>query len=314
MMMVLGWIVAFLCAIIACAVIVLGRRELGRMARFLDDHDLVSNERLTVSVRSAGFLDLARAMNAQMDAAAQQKRDMQAQQRAFQRDLASLSHDIRTPLAGAKGYVQLAEGEEDKARRRHDLRMAVERLDAMRLLLDQLFSYTRSTDPDRELRADPVDAVPLLEEVLAAAFPQFDERGWQPHVSLEDGLCAVVDADALRRVFQNIVWNQLAHAAGVPSIVQEGRCLSFTNPIGEDAMIDPARVFDRFYRSDDARCTPGAGLGLAVVRELCDAMGIKATVHVDRQTFCICVRFPDDGFEARGGSCEIHAVLQQPGA
>ncbi len=299
--MMLGWIAAALCVALAVAVVVLHRRELERMARFLTDRDPASNERLTTTLPGGGFTRIAQAINALMDASAQEKRAMLSQQKAFQRDLASLSHDIRTPLAGAKGYVQLAQSEEDVTRQRADLRMASERLDAMQHLLDQLFSYTRTTDPDRTLRTDSVEVVSLLEGVLASAVPQFEARGWQPHVSLEDSLCVPADSDALTRVFQNIVQNQLAHAAGAPSIIQEGHRLVFENPVGDAAALDVTRIFERFYRLDTARGTAGAGLGLAVVRELCDAMGIQVTAQADQGAFRMIMRFPDATLDAGRG-------------
>ena len=66
----------------------------------------------------------------------------------FQRDLASLSHDIRTPLMGAKGYLRLAQDEGDEAGRDRRLAAAEARLDDMGALLDQLFAYAQANDPD----------------------------------------------------------------------------------------------------------------------------------------------------------------------
>lgn len=95
-------------ALCGFALVLLYGHELRRMARFLRNRDGRSNSRLTTEMPGPGFADLARAVNGTLDAADRRERERAAEQRQFQRDLASLSHDIRTPLMGAKGYVSLA--------------------------------------------------------------------------------------------------------------------------------------------------------------------------------------------------------------
>ena len=84
-------------------------REVRRMARFLRERDVHSNARLTVEAPGRSFAELASAVNGQLDAAQEERVAARRQQQEFQRDLASLSHDIRTPLMGAKGYLRLAQ-------------------------------------------------------------------------------------------------------------------------------------------------------------------------------------------------------------
>ena len=133
-------------ALCGFAMVLLYGHELRRMARFLRNRDGRSNSRLTTEMPGPGFADLARAVNGTLDAADQRERERAAEQRQFQRDLASLSHDIRTPLMGAKGYVSLAAEEPDDARRAHYLQAAEARLTDMEGLLDALFAYARATD------------------------------------------------------------------------------------------------------------------------------------------------------------------------
>ena len=93
--------------------------------------------------------------------------------------LASLSHDIRTPLMGAKGYLRLAQDEGDEAGRDRRLAAAEARLDDMGALLDQLFAYAQANDPDLALDLVPVAVLPALADVLVGQFPAFERRGCQ---------------------------------------------------------------------------------------------------------------------------------------
>ncbi len=299
----------------ACAFVVLALygRELRRMARWLRDRDRSSNGRLATEMPGPGFAELARAVNDSLDETAAEERQAAADQRQFQRDLASLSHDIRTPLMGAKGYVSLAADESDATRRAHYLASAEMRLTDMEGLLDALFQYARANDPERELDLQLVAVLPLLARTLAGQFPAFEERGWEPQVAFEDeAFAAEADPEALARIFENLVGNALAHGAVAPVITQRGRTLTFANAVADPGAIDPTRLFERFYRADAARASQGAphygpvrassgpqgtpradaargssragtGLGLAVAKSLAEAMAIQisATLTAD---------------------------------
>ncbi|MEI3548952.1 MAG: HAMP domain-containing sensor histidine kinase [Adlercreutzia sp.] len=247
-------------ALCGFAMVLLYGHELRRMARFLRNRDGRSNSRLTTEMPGPGFADLARAVNGTLDAADQRERERAAEQRQFQRDLASLSHDIRTPLMGAKGYVSLAAEEPDDARRAHYLQAAEARLTDMEGLLDALFAYARATDAAAELDMRPLAVMPVLAEVLTGQFPAFEERGWEPLVDFPDeSLVVEADSEALTRMFENLVSNALRYGTSAPSIVQRGRSLTFSNKVPDPTAIDVNRLFERFYRADAPVPTEGRG-------------------------------------------------------
>ncbi len=296
--------VAAVLAALLVAVVVLYERELGHLARFLERRDRSANERATVSFSTPGISSVAAAVNGEMDALRDERAALGEQQEAFQRDLAALSHDIRTPLAGAQGYLQLHERSTDPAERERCLREASLRLSAMRELTDRLFDYAKAADADSPLACEPVEVLPVLAEVLAGAYPQFAERGWEPAIDFEDdGATALADAEALSRVFSNLLANALRHGASAPAISQrlvsleggEGNGmveLAFSNKVEDADAIDADRLFERFYRADGARSGGGSGLGLAIVASLCKRMGGSVEAAVDCGTLSIIVHLP----------------------
>lgn len=282
-------LVGFAClAVGAGTTTLLFRRELCRMARFLRGRDVRSNVRMTVELPGRAFAELAEAVNAQLDAAQRERLEGQRRQQEFQRDLSSLSHDIRTPLMGAKGYLRLAQDEGDEAGRVRRLAAAEARLDDMGAFLDQLFAYAQANDPDLALDLAPVAVLPALVDVLEGQFPAFERRGWEPRVDFEDeGLLAEADAEALARIFENLVANALRHGSGPLAVEQHGACVAFANEVPDPAALDPERLFERFYQVDTARSEVGSGLGLAVSASLAAAMGMRLSAHLDGKVLVV---------------------------
>ena len=265
--------------------------ELRRIAHFLRGRDPQSNARVTAG-GAPGVTDLADAVNAELDRSAQAHIEALRHQQEFQRDLSALSHDIRTPLMGAKGYLQLARDEEEPAQRARHLDAAAARIDATTELLDQLFAYTKSTDPDLALKMEPVALKPFVEEILLGQYPAFEERGWEPQITFEDAAATLeADREALTRILTNLVVNALRHGASAPSISQRtenGRVLlGMSNTVEDPTAIDPDRLFDRFYQADSARGAKGSGLGLSVAANLARAMGMELSAELADNTLTI---------------------------
>ncbi|AEB06380.1 histidine kinase [Coriobacterium glomerans PW2] len=256
--------------------------ELRRMARFLRDRERRSGARLTLKTFGPGLRELAVAVNTELDQGLEERVLALRRRQEFQRDLSALSHDIRTPLTGAKGYLQLATGERQERMRTRYLEAANARIDSTIRLLDQLFAYTRASDPDLVLSRETVDVAPIIEAVLLAHFPEFEERKWEPTVHMEArGVTVVGDRDALCRIAENLVTNAIRYGVSAPLIEARDGRLVFSNRIADPSALDVERLFDRFYQADSSRGAAGAGLGLSTAHKLAQAMEMDLTASVE---------------------------------
>lgn len=243
--------------------------------------------RLRLPTRAARAL--AREANGLIDEADAARLEAAEERRDLQRNLATFSHDVRTPLAGAQGYLQLyavAEGDDE---RDECVAAAIERLGVMRVLVDQLFEYAKAVSDDRELAREPVDVADVLGECLAELYPSFVERGWAPEVAADEAVEVLADREALTRIVENVLGNCLRHGSGAPRIElrgENGFALSISNEAEGLETLDASRLFERFYRGDAARSTGGSGLGLSIAADLARAMGmsLEATVADGRFT------------------------------
>ncbi len=288
----MGWMIAAVvgCLIGGCAVAAWYVGEMRRMTGFLRHRPAGSNARLTVSVPGRAPEELALAVNAQLDAIQNERIEQMQRAEEFRRDLSALAHDVRTPLMGARGHVQLAlDGKCTGEDARH-LAAALERLDDMRTLLDQLFAYARANDPDRRPEIETIAVHPLLAEILLGHYPEFEERGWEPAVRFEnESLTVDADRAAMGRIIENLVSNTLRYGAAAPSIVQERSRMTFSNAVDTATAdgLDLDRMFHRFYQADGARSGSGSGLGLAVAGSLAESMGMQLYATMDGITLSI---------------------------
>ena len=267
--------------VIACYV-----TELGRQARFLARRERLSNARLTCGSRLPGMVGMVDAVNAEIDASDAERVEALRAADEFSRGLSALSHDVRTPLTGARGYLQLAREEADPARKDEQLAAADARLAAMSGLLDELFSYARAADPDTPLELGSVALRPVLEQVLLGHYPEFEARGWEPALDCED-VSVEANAEALARIAENLVGNALRHGSGPLAVrvrlagEKDGVVVEFSNPVADPSAIDADRLFERFYQADASRSTVGSGLGLSVAAKLATAQGMDLSARLE---------------------------------
>ena len=267
--------------------LLLYRRQVRGLSEQLKDLEPGSNQRLTCSVRDRNILSLCRLVNTYIDS--QQKLVLQAREaeEELKYTIASVSHDIRTPLTGASGYMQMAEKTEDPDKRKEYCRIVRGRLKDLEQLLDQLFLYTKLTSQEISLQMEPVSLFPLVCEVLTGFYGKFQEQNREPSLDFQEEAIQIQgDSSQLKRVLGNLVSNSLSYGLGTLFIVQKGNTLTFSNKVKDPESIDPDQMFARFYRGDPSRnASKGshAGLGLSIARELTQAMGgkIEARLHED---------------------------------
>lgn len=263
------------------------RKQVRELSQQLKNLEPGSNQRLTCSVRDKNFLSLCRLINTYIDS--QQKMVLQAQEAEaeLKYTIASVSHDIRTPLTGASGYIQMAEKTENSEKRKEYFRIVRGRLLDLEQLLDQLFLYTRLTSEEISLHMEPVPLFPLVCEILTGFYGKFQKQNREPSLHFQEETIRIQgDSSQLKRILGNLVSNSLTYGLGTIFIVQKGTTLTFSNKVQNPEAIYPDQMFTRFYRGDPSRNSyqgSHAGLGLSIARELTIAMGgqIEAKLHED---------------------------------
>jgi two-component system sensor histidine kinase MprB len=191
--------------------------------------------------------------------------------------VADASHELRTPLTAARTNVDLVrEGKLPEHEVRHALDEASVELSSLTSLLSDLVELARGTE--RQLRIEEVQLDDLVASVVERA------RSRAPQATFVSSLSPTlvhVDPMLIERAVSNLIDNALKYSppgAPIEITVRDGEVVVADHGPGIAAE-DMPRIFDRFYRAAGARSKPGAGLGLAIVREAAEAHGGRATAE-----------------------------------
>ncbi len=211
-------------------------------------------------------------------------RQLETSLNAQRRFVADASHELRTPLTTVRGNIELLQRNPPIAtdERMEILADTTEEVDRLIRLVNQLLVLARA-DTGQALRADPIPVCTLIEDVCRQArllAPGTEVLCEAPEDALVQG-----DRDALKQILLILVDNALVHTpAGTPitlTAAANATQVAFNvRDRGPGISADQlAHIFERFYRGQASRTGRGAGLGLAIAKDLAEAQGGALTVE-----------------------------------
>ena len=237
----------------------------------------------------------------------QDERDNVSRLLAARRELiASVSHELRTPIATLRGYLESSREHWDSIDPdvlRRDLAVMERQTIHLQSLINDLFTLARAEVGKLDMRCEPLDVRAIVSRVANTFAPLAWQRG---RIEVVAEICpraslAMIDGNRLEQVLENLVHNGIRHTppGGIVAVRVEDGDETLTIQVkdtGEGiAEDDLPHIFERFYRSDAARANPesGGGLGLALVKELTEAMnGTVAVASVIGQGSCFTIHLP----------------------
>lgn len=228
--------------------------------------------------------------------------------------VANVSHELRTPLATLRGYLEslhelsgnhaLEEKAGEKpSRLEQDLQIMEDEVFRLQRLIDDLLTLSRAElgELSMEIRATDLGEA-IHRRVEAAGGLAWQRERVRVVADVPDGLPqALVDQGRFEQVLANLIRNALRHTppGGIVAVSAGDASQSVWVRVCDTGEGIPTheqeRIWERFYRGDAARTrdTDGAGLGLAVVRELVEAMAGEVTLQSQVEVgSCFTVRFP----------------------
>lgn len=270
------------------------------------------NAPVSVDYFSKEITDLANALNAYTDKAKKYNLDLVKEQQRLKNVMAGISHDFRTPLTAARGYLQLLDkkGAIGTDERKY-YNIIIEKMDYLAMLSDAFFSVSKIEAGGEDIELHRVNITNLLTETLLGQYPWIEENGIRLTADIpEQDIYVMSNEDCLMRIFNNIFSNTRKYAETSLSISlkqadpedknntsdknnkynKNNYILTFENDMELRDEIYSGRVLEAFYRGS-SRTSEGSGLGLYIVEQLAVRMNHRVEVEINKNIFKIILIF-----------------------
>lgn len=215
-----------------------------------------------------------------------------------------LAHDLKTPLTSVIGYLSLLDEVKDMPSQQREKYVTVTLNKAKRLeeLTNEFFEITRYNLQHIQLEKEAINLCYMLVQMTDEFYPLLAKKGNTTELQVEETLTVHADGAKLARVFNNILKNALAYSYPDTMIriwtEQTGEQVSiyFQNHGKTIPSHKLETIFEKFFRLDEARTsnTGGAGLGLAIAKEIVEAHNGMITAKSSDEVTTFCVVLPLD--------------------
>ncbi|MEA4831367.1 MAG: vancomycin resistance histidine kinase VanS [Oscillospiraceae bacterium] len=213
-----------------------------------------------------------------------------------------LAHDLKTPLTSVIGYLTLLRDEPDISQelRAKYTGIALDKAERLEDLINEFFDITRFNLTAITLDYENINLSRMLEQIINEFNPILAEKGLRWNTAVQPNIDISCDPGKLERVFDNLIRNAVNYSypqtdIRLSMLLKENNVeIQVCNRGKTIAPEKLNRIFEQFYRLDSSRSTAtgGAGLGLAISKEIVKLHGGIITVQSSDDDIIFTVRLP----------------------
>lgn len=220
-----------------------------------------------------------------------QEREVQESEQRKNDLVVFLAHDLKTPLTSIVAYLSMLQShpELSEAERSKYTGISLEKAIRLGKLIEEFFEITKFNAQDIVLEKTELNLSRMLEQIADEMYGVFQEKRLECQVEAAEDVIVPADPDKLARVFDNLMRNAVAYCDRETTIhiqVSQDKDNAKTVFINEGPKIANDKlqhIFEKFFRADNSRSseTGGAGLGLAIAREIVELHGGQIQAQSD---------------------------------
>lgn len=273
------------------------KKELKRIRK---EADLVlarkTNGLVHVEFMAKEIRDLVECINTHLTVIKSKESELERKNGYFIKMMRNISHDLRTPLTSALGYVSLLlDAEMPEKEKVKNLQVIQERLERLSLLIDSFFEFSKVLSDMQNIELKECNLVAIIEKAISNHYEDFssDKRVIEFKTSKRK-IELRTNELMLMRVFDNLILNAYKHSDGnltiaIASYDNKVQIQFINKLLARD--LDVSRIFEEFYTVDISRTKGNTGLGLAIAKEFVEQLNGKIEANKKNNQFIITLTF-----------------------
>ena len=203
--------------------------------------------------------------------------------------ITNISHDFRTPLTSIMGYIDVYE----KTRDEKYLEIIKKKAEELKELIDGFYDFSRLVSKSYKIDKRVFNLDDFIKEEIVNYYDYYIAKGQMIDVELDRVRC-FQDEKNLKIVVDNLISNMMKYSEGGDKIELKRKDgyfeLKFSNIAQIETDDNIERVFERNYTIDKSKNDASSGLGLNIVENLCELMGLEVSVAYKNEIFSILIK------------------------
>ena len=224
-----------------------------------------TNNLITVNSNERELKNLAHILNNSLKELRKLELEYKQGNQELKSSITNISHDLRTPLAAIRGYLDLTENGQNIEEQTKYLRIIDEKVTDLTELTEQLFDFSKSLDIQNEVKREEICVNDILENSILSFYGMFKKYNISPQIDIcEEKIIRVLNENMLKRIFENIISNAIKYSEKdfYVRLEKSGR-ITFSN---KTTLLDSAsldKIFNRYYTIKNTKKSNGIGLSIA---------------------------------------------------
>lgn len=234
-----------------------------------------TNNLISISTSDKDIRKIAQILNKNLQDLRKQKLQYQNGNQELKRTITNISHDIRTPLTGIIGYMDLIKEEADEHKKQKYLEIIERKANDLTLLTEQLFNYSKTMDTPTHTKKETHCINEIIEETLVSFYSIFKANNIVPEIDIcKEKIYRNIDKNTMTRVFENILSNVSKYSDGNFKVkLEDNGKITFSNKAESLDATTVQKIFDRYFTVENAK--KSTGIGLSIAKQLVEQNGGK---------------------------------------
>lgn len=262
--------------------------------------EYLKEEKSNMRINSGSFkisLEISKLINKLIEKNEETKKRSAIERENLNREITSISHDIRTPLTSIIGYIQLSKDECREDKINHYLSIIEKKSYSLEELINDFYSL-KLIETKKDLEMQKVYPNIILEELISEYYVDFEKKG----IKLDDNILSnksiFTNEKYLFRSFENLISNMLKFTkskAEISHFEKNGRLYTvFKNDIKNDSNLVKDKIFTKYYTEDHARVKRSSGLGLYSTKLMLNRSGENIDVNFEGDYIIFTISYKDN--------------------